>query len=105
MQCVLRTTIHTYCTADVRTCVRIETKYIEYISYCTYIRYARIAPTDVRTACTWTDDGRTYIEEGKLPAVVITYLLLLYVRIYCTYLVVVYLLLNVRTYCPHCCSD
>ena len=43
-----------------------------------------------------TDDARTYVEEEKLPAAVSTYLLL-YVRIYCTYLVLVYLLTYVRT--------
>ena len=47
--------------------------------YCTYM-YVLHAPTD---------DARTCIEE-KLPAAVSTYLLL-YVRIYCTYPVLVYL--------------
>ena len=47
------------------------------------------------------DDARTYI-EGKTPAAVSTYLLL-HVRIYCTYLVLVYLLMYVRT-CTYCYS-
>ena len=50
-----------------------------------------------------TDDARTNIEEEKLPVAVRTYLLL-YVRIYCTYFVLVYLLIYVRTYCTYCCS-
>ena len=55
-----------------------------------------------------TVDARTYIEEEKLPAAASTYLLL-YVRTYCTYLVLVYLLyillflqMKVRTHRTYC---
>ena len=48
-------------------------------------------------------DARTYIEEKKLTVAVSTYLLL-YVRTFCTYLVLVYLLIYVRSCCTHCCS-
>ena len=47
-----------------------------------------------------TDDARTYVEEEKLPAAVSTYLLL-YVRICCTYLVLVYVVMDVRSYCTY----
>ena len=53
-----------------------------------------------------TVDARMYSEEKKLPAAVKTYLLL-YVRTYCTYLVLVYLLIDVHTHLllyAHCCS-
>ena len=69
--------------------------------YCACILYARTAPIDVLHAPTY--DARTCIEEEKIPAAVSTYLLL-YVRIYCTYLVLVHLLMYVRTYCIYCCS-
>ena len=42
-----------------------------------------------------------YIEEKKQPAASSAYLLLLYVRTYCTYLVVVYLLMYVLTDLQH----
>ena len=48
-----------------------------------------------------TADTRKYIEK-KLPAAVNTYLLL-YIRTYCTYLVLVYTLMYVRIYCTYCC--
>ena len=48
-----------------------------------------------------TDDAHTYIEE--LPVAMSTFLLL-YVRMHCIYLVLVYLLVYVRTYCTYCCS-
>ena len=47
-----------------------------------------------------TDDAHTYIEE--LPVAMSTFLLL-YVRMHCIYLVLVYLLVYVRTYCAYCC--
>ena len=47
-----------------------------------------------------TDDARTCNGEEKLPAVVSTYLLL-YVRICCTYLVLVYVVMDVRSYCTY----
>ena len=50
-----------------------------------------------------TVDARTYAEEEKLPAAVSTYLML-YVRTYCTYLVLAYLQTYVRPYCTYCCS-
>ena len=87
----------------VRIYIYIEKKILLQVgTYCTYILYERTAPTEVHTACTYSWCTYVYWRK-KTPVSVFTYLLL-YVRNYCTYLVLVYLLMYVRTYFTYCCS-